>query len=522
MKKLVLVLMVLLLASIVVFIGGCSRGSAADPLALTPTGVLTVEIFDRGTDGGRTLAYDNAWTNWIKEKVRAELGIEVTFIPVGRWSEDTDIVNLMASGSAPDLCYTYSGGMVSAFRDQGGLLNLAPYIDTYLPDLKRLLGEDTAYPGMDFIYRNRDPATGHIYSIPSYRVITAQRNTFIRKDWLDILGLPVPTNMEEFYQALVAFRDRDPGNVGINRVVPYGQNSDARWGLANLINHFIDPNMTVRDRWVYNIAERNILMSGYKEGVREMNKWYNEGLIFRDFPLMTTADDFYNQMKSGVVGAFSQNWDMPYRTDYNILVELRRNVPNADYIPIDITRNKDVMDKVGLQIFIPSYSPNKDAALKYLNWLAKPENFGFLQLGALGVNHEMVNGIPRSIATSGEWIQNSGQNIDYTMPMNGIELGSPEANARVMGLSYGAFSPDVIADAYVVSTRNARAPAVWQATTLVNQYTIDLQERADALLAQAITAPAAQFDSIWDNGIRAWRAAGADEVFDERSSLYPQ
>jgi putative aldouronate transport system substrate-binding protein len=527
MKKIVLVLVILMMTSALTFAGG---GQDTSPTAvaenLPVTGRLNVEVFDRGTDGGKTLAHDNEWTRWIKEKVKRDLNIDITFIPVGRWSENTDIVNLMAAGpgSAPDLCYTYGGGMVEAFRDQGGVMNLTPYIDSYLPDLKKLLGSDPAYPGKDFIRRNADPQTGAIYSIPSYRVAIAQRNVFIRKDWLDKLGLPVPTNFNQFYQALKAFKDRDPGGVGANRVVPFGQNNDVRWGLANLIHHFINPRMNDRDRWVYNIADRYIYMDGYKRGVQEMNKWYNEGLIFRDFPLMVTADDFYNQIKSGVVGAFCQNWDMPYRTDYRLLEDLRRNVPGADYIPIDVVQNKDMMDKVGLQIFIPSFSPNKDAALKYLNWLAKPENYQFLQIGNEGVNHQMVNGVPRTIATppGNSWIQNSPNNIDYTMPINGVEMGSQSLNARVLSLSYGDIAPEVIVNAFEVSTRNARAAAVYQATTTVNQYNRDLQEKADDLLAQAITAKPADFNRIWDNGIRDWLRSGAQEVFDERQRLYPR
>jgi putative aldouronate transport system substrate-binding protein len=518
MKKLTLALAILMMA-MALAVTGCKK----EPLQ------LTVEMFDRGTDGGRSLAHDNAWTNWIKEKVKADLNIDVTFVPVGRWSENTDIINLMASSSAPDLCYTYNGAMISSFRDQGGIMDLAPFINSHLPDLKKLLGDDPAFPGKEFIRRNTDPQTGKIYSIPSYRVALAQRNVFIRKDWLDKLGLPVPTTTQQFYNALVAFRDQDPGNVGKNRVVPFGQNSDARWGLASLIHPFIDPTLSDRDRWVYNIADRNVMMPGYKDGVRLMNQWYNEGLIFRDFPLMTTADDFYNQIKSGVVGAFAQNWDMPYRTDYKILEDLRRNVPDADYIPVDCIQSsdgvthKDMMDKVGLQIFIPSFSKNHVAALRYLNWLAKRENYHFLQVGQEGVNHQIVNGVPQTQArpAGDPWFQNSSNNIDITMPMNGVEMGGTELNARVLALGYGNVPSEVIVDAYTISTTNARAAAVYQAaTTKDGIYGQTLQDKADALLAQSITAKPADFDRIWDAGYRDWLSSGAQEVYEERDSLY--
>jgi putative aldouronate transport system substrate-binding protein len=487
------------------------------------TGTLTVEIFDRGTDGGRSLAANNAWTNWIKAKVKADLDIDVTFVPVGRWSEDTDIVNLMASLSAPDLCYTYNSGMLANFRDQGGIMDLEPYINRYLPDLKKQLGADPVFTGKDFIYRNQDSKTKKIYSIPSYRVALAQRNIFIRKDWLDKLGIAMPTNINQFHDALVAFRDRDPGNVGSNRVVPFGVNSDARWGLADLINNSINRNISDRDRWINDVHERYLSMPGYKEGVRRMNQWYNERLIYQDFPLMTTADDFYNQIKSGVVGAFLQNWDLPYRTDYNINVELARNVPGASFVPVDIgLANKQMMDKVGLQIFIPSFSKNPIAALRYLNWLAKPENYRFLQIGNVNVNHQLENGVPRTIArpAGDQWFQNSGNNIDYTMQMNGVEMGNQELNSRVLALSYGNTPAADIVNAYAISTKNARAPAVYQATTTVNQYAQTLVDKANALLAQSIRAPTANFDSVWDAGYRDWLNSGAQEVINERTSLY--
>jgi len=519
MKKLVLALVILIMTTAVVFAGG-GQQQASGTLSRGTT--LTVEIFDRGTDGGRSLAYDNAWTNWIKQKVKADLGIDVTFVPVGRWSETTDIVNLMASTSAPDLCYSYDGNMISNFRDQGGILDLAPYIDSHLPDLKALLGSDPAFAGKDFIRRNADPQTGRIYSIPSSRVALAMRNVFIRKDWLDKLGIAMPTNVQQFHDALVAFRDRDPGGVGRNRVVPYGQNSDARWGLADIISNSISSSMTDRDRWVNDIG-RQVLYPGYKEGVRLMNQWYNERLIYQDFPLMTTADDFYNQMKSGVIGAFSQNWDLPYRTDYNINAELARNVSGAEFVPVDLNlNNKSIYDKVGLQIFIPSFAKNQEGALRYLNWLAKQENLRYLQIGEVGRNHTLVNGVPNTIArpAGDPWFMNSANNIDYTMPMNGVWMGNDEQNTRVLALGYGNVAADKIVSAYAISVRGARAAVVYQATTTVNQYAQVLVDKSDALLAQAIMARPADFDRVWDAGIVDLRASGATEVINERASLW--
>jgi hypothetical protein len=44
---------------------------------------------------------------------------------------------------------------------------------------------------------------------------------------------------------------------------------------------------------------------------------------------------FYPIIKSGRAGSFCWDWDTPYRESYNIITDLRKNVPNGDYVPID-------------------------------------------------------------------------------------------------------------------------------------------------------------------------------------------
>ena len=523
MKRIMTTFVILLMTTAMVFAGGGNQSSSA-AVALTSSGKVVVEMFDRGTDGGKTLAANNAWTDWIKAKVKKDLNIDVTFQAVGRWSENTDIVNLMASRSAPDLCYTYNKGMIDNFRDYGGVLNLAPYIDSYLPDLKKLLGADPAVSGKDFIYRDQINNTGGaMYGIASMRVAIAQRNIFIRKDWLDALGLKVPTNINEFHDALVAFRDRDPGKVGTNRVIPYLQSSDARWGLADLINNSISANLSDRDRWI-NSIDRTLSMPGYKEGVKLMNQWYNEKLIYQDFPLLTVAEDGGNILKSGVAGAYGGNWDAVYRIDDKINSELARNVPGASFIPVDLNlKNKSMMDKTGLWMFIPAYSKSQKEALQYLNWLSKYENFNFLQVGEQGRNHTIVDGVPSVInSTDPKWIQNSSLNIDITMPLNGVYLGSDEQNAKVLALSYQGVPSATIVNAYAISVKDARAPIVRNFVAKVTEYGQVIADKGDALLAQAIRCPPNQFDSIWDAGLRDWLASGAQAVLNERTAAWPK
>lgn len=489
---------------------------------------ITVEIFDRGTDGGKTDPTNNYYTDWIKKKALEDLNIGVNFVAVSRWEEIDQLNNLMAAGTAPDVCMTYSGDLIANYRDLGGLANIASYIDTLLVDLKAFLGPDLALPGRDMIMRNANMETGEVFSLPARRMNLAALNTFIRKDWLDKLGLPVPTTTQEFYDALVAFKTQDPGNVGKDKVVPFTMTSDVRWRAATLLESFVDPNLSRKDRWVNTVIDRSFLLPGYKEGVRCLNKMYNDGLVDNQFALYNDDTDSDNLIKSGVVGAFIHNWDQAYRDTPGLLRDLKANVPDAEIISIDPFKNssgkteKMLYDAAGLNYFIPASSKNIEGALRYINWLSKFENRYYLQIGDEGVTHELVDGVPKMIAATGEKIMNSPQNLDYTMMINGLDVGDPNKMSQALAQSY-AVDPQLIIDAYNNAIRDGR-PAIVVPVQLsaAGPYTQTLTDKGKTLMAESVTCKPEEFDAVWDSGIKDWLDSGAQAIIDERAEKFTE
>lgn len=510
--------------------GQDTEDSGEDPVVdeLPEYSEITVEIFDRGTDGGKTDPTNNYYTDWIKERVLEELNIGVEFVAVSRWEETDQLNNLMAAGTAPDICMTYSGDLANNYRDLGGLVDLAPYIESHLPDLKEFLGPDLALPGRDMIYRNMDTTTGEVYSIPARRMNVAQVSTFIRKDWLDKLGLGLPTTTEEYYDALVAFKEQDPGGVGANNVVPFTMTSDVRWRASTILESFVDPDLTTEERWVNTVIDRQYLLPGYKEGVRFLNRMYNDGLIDNQFALYKDDTDSDNLIKSGVVGSFIHNWDQPYRDTPGLLRDLLENVPDAEIVSIDPFVNsagqtaKGLYDSAGLNFFIPSNSQNVEGALRYINWLSKFENRYYLQIGDEGVTHEMIDGVPQLIPAENEKIMNSPQNIDYTMMINGLDVGDVTKNAQALAGSY-AVDSELIVKAYEDAMRDGR-PAIIVPVTLsaAGPYTQTLTDKGNELMSKSVVADPADFDKVWDDGIADWRASGADEIIAERQAKYTE
>lgn len=529
MKKIVLTVLCIFAIASVVFAGGGGQQGASKGQA-----TITVEIFDRGTDGGKSNPVDNKWTQWIKEKILKDENIVVNFVAVNRWTETEALVNLFAAGTPPDVAYTYSSDNIQNWADQGGIFDLAPYIDTTLKDLKAFLGPDKALAGRDLIRRNIDESTGKIFSIPGKRMNVAMRTIFIRKDWLDILGLPEPTTTQQYYDALLAFKQKDPGKVGASKVIPFSMTGDrADWSAGNIMEAFINPKMSDKERWI-NSTVRPFLLDGYKEGVRFMNKMYNAGLIDKDFPLYkgndTTPGDL---IKSGVVGSWSGDWDTIYREPNGTFTDLRKNVPTANIVPIDPIQSSDGIthkgsyDSVGINFFIPASAKNPDAAMRYLNWLAKYENYHFVQTGPEGITHTIgADGVIKldpSAAKDPAWIMNSNQNIDYTPMMNGLFLETEEASIRALAAGY-SWPADLITYSYNMALRNATPGLVVKTTsplTVAGPLSQTLTDKGVVIYANAITCPVNQFDAVYDAGVKDWLASGAQAIIDERRAKFP-
>jgi putative aldouronate transport system substrate-binding protein len=101
------------------------------------------------------------------------------------------------------------GGMEGAFQPLNGL------IDQHAPHPKAFLNENP------LVAQAITAPDGNIYYIPSVPDGTVSRGWWVRQDWLDKLGLKTPQNVDELYEVLKTFRDRDPNGNGKKDEVPY-------------------------------------------------------------------------------------------------------------------------------------------------------------------------------------------------------------------------------------------------------------------------------------------------------------
>jgi len=197
---------------------------------------------------------------------------------------DTDFAEkknlLLASSTLPDAFYAagFSDYELITYGKDGTIIPLEDLIDQYAPNLKALLERRPD------IKSSITAPDGHIYGLPSFEENNLGSNPFfhvINTKWLDELGLSMPQTLDEYTEALVAFKTQDPNGNGKADEIPLSF-MHMQWcmDIAGIFGAFGMPDnlehRIVRDGKVIFTA----IQPEYKEALNYFHeKWYKQGLI---------------------------------------------------------------------------------------------------------------------------------------------------------------------------------------------------------------------------------------------------
>jgi putative aldouronate transport system substrate-binding protein len=475
---------------------------------------ITVEVYDRGNDGG-TDPTDNMYTDYIKAGMLADHNVEVEFVAVPRWTEVDEINNLLAAGTAPDICLTYSYPTIQTYADMGGVIDLQNLVVDNKNDLPHLWD----WLGTSNMYWDKSVTDGTLWALEGKRANNNRIVTYVRQDWLDALGLQAPTTRAEFYDMLCAFRDNASTLLGAdaNKMIPFSCSSDIGWRAALLIESMMDPNITDKEFYVNGFDDRKLTQNGAKEAGRILNQWYNEGLMMEGFALTESSDED-SYMKAGYVGAFMHNWDYPFRNgEDSINANLARLVgPDAKFVAVDCFEASNgqyikYCDSTAgdRKIFFPTTNDEPLASLLYLDWISDPAHIQYLQCGDEGVTHT-VNA------------DGSFSFMAMTITCNGLCLSTPELTTLSLANNYPPCDPADVAQANAVAnngkkpTKNSKITSI-EAETGMGEA---LNAKRDQIWALSVTAPVDQFDAVWDENMAEYLAAGGQAIIDERTQAW--
>lgn len=249
----------------------------------------------------------------IKNEVEKLTNTKLTyqFFPADTYEEKLN--TSFATGSLPDVTYLKNQAtfiqMKEAIRD-GQFWEIGPYLSEFenLNKLKPLILENTK-------------VDGKLYSLYIGRPL-ARQGLIYRKDWADKLGIEAPTNVDEFYNMLKAFKEQDPDGDGQDNTIGLTDRNDLVYGAFKTVASWykVPNNWGEKDGQL----QPDFTFPEYMETLDFFKKLHQEGLINQDFAATSKTDqvNLFTSAKAGAyVGAMS---------DINSLhKDLIKNAPDA-------------------------------------------------------------------------------------------------------------------------------------------------------------------------------------------------
>lgn len=396
---------VLSLIMVLAVFAGCQKTPPAS-VTPTPTGSETAGDSKDDTTKPSSLASDKP----------IEISVFLVDRPDMPWSEDMPVIQelgkrtnvywkmelapisnaaeryniMMASSELPDVV-NYQFVDIMMYAEKGAFEPLDELIEQYAPNLKSVLDEDPSYR------KTLKGNDGKIYVVPNVGAIKVSEVFYLRQDWLDKLGLDTPKTIDDWYEMLKAFKERDPNGNGEKDEIPYSVRNKRNnlmvfgyaWGLQ-------DDEFFIEDGKVkYGAADPRM-----KELITWLAKLYSEGLIDPNY-LTNDAKLWEANFVNGKSGA-THDW-ISRINSFN--ANVGKVDPSADFRAVlppvgpagkPMTRHQQEKLRIdSASAAIASTSKYKVEIMKMFDYMFSEEGNLLMNFGIEGVHYKMENGYPK-------------------------------------------------------------------------------------------------------------------------------
>lgn len=287
-----------------------------------------------------------------------------------------------ASEELPDVFFKsdLTPAELSNYGGQGLLIPLEGYIETYAPNLKKLMDEN------EEIKKVITAPDGHIYSFPMVGNMPNINTMLYNKKWADKLGLSEPENVDEYYEMLKAFKEQDPNGNGKKDEVPLVVTGVD--GLRNSVFHafgiIVDANFVMIDdggKAVFTPYKK-----GFREAVAYCKKLYDEGLLDKDvFTLNSQQINAMGTADEEILGSFVAGGAF-------VVVGEDRHFDYDSITPMEYNGkriyNVDSLIKQG-GFAITKNCKYPEAAVRWVDYLYSDEGGKLAWCGVEGVSYKM-------------------------------------------------------------------------------------------------------------------------------------
>ncbi|MBQ1438717.1 MAG: extracellular solute-binding protein [Solobacterium sp.] len=271
---------------------GASAGLEVDPATLAFPLAETATISGLTNFPAGSESEPNNRTIFKRLEEKTNVHVEWKAIQSDQWGDKIQL-EMSNIKTLPEFIFNAQFGDTDLLKyaKQGVIINVEDYIDKYMPNLQKVFEQAPEYRAMC------TDADGHIWALPWIEQLGYEKTAiqsignmpFINKQWLDFLGLEVPTTVDDFEKTLIAFRDnaaelKKEFNIDGDIIPMSCIINDGDQDPAVLINGFGE-GVGDMDKWRHIAVtdDKKVICSatqeGFKKGLEWLHKLNEEGLI---------------------------------------------------------------------------------------------------------------------------------------------------------------------------------------------------------------------------------------------------
>ncbi len=334
-------------------------------------------------------------TPWAAE-MEKETGIHVEYVHPAIGKHDEQFSVLIASNSLPDIMeyewYKYPGGYQKAMNDDL-VLDLTPYLDTYLSDYNKVISDEKYSPYIRQSMITEDGQFFGAYSLCDLGDVNIKSvyGPIFRQDWLEELNLEVPETIDEWTTVLTAFKEKKNVTKPLVFIYEYLGFYSILCGTYGVKQEFypIDGKIT------YGPMEQ-----GYKEFLTQMNDWYKKGLLDNSFASCdeeSRNDAFLNGncgVTYGFLGGNVVRWEGELQVkDPNAKLAVAKHPSLKKGEPCELAYTGNNYGR-GAVAVITKDCKNPDLAAKFLNFGYTDQGSLLYTFGIEGTSYTIQDGEP--------------------------------------------------------------------------------------------------------------------------------
>ena len=183
---------------------------------------------------------------------------------------------------------------------------------------------------------------GKIMAIPETNISDGPNLIWLRKDWMDALGLSAPRTLSDVEEIIRQFKEKDPGHNGAGNTVGLVCDTSLCGGCGYSSEYTLDIIFAAYGafpkQWIYD-EDGNVVYGSVqpeaKEALAHIHEFYKEGILDQDF-LMRTSSNLIELIVDGQCGSFFGPWWAPN----NPLMQAVEQNKDAEWQPYLIATEK--------------------------------------------------------------------------------------------------------------------------------------------------------------------------------------